>query len=67
MYHLFGVHDEPDSLVLTEDDYFDYLIGVTTNKELIPIAVRQALPTPRCCFWASGSMTGTSGWCSAAL
>jgi hypothetical protein len=43
VYHLFGVNDEPDSLVLTEDDYFDYLIGVTTNKELIPIAVRQAL------------------------
>ena len=43
VYHLFGVNDEPDSLVLTEDDYFDYLIGVTTNKDLIPIAVRQAL------------------------
>jgi CHAT domain/SIR2-like domain len=43
VYHLFGTSDEPDSLVLTEDDYFDYLIGVSTNKELIPIAVRQAL------------------------
>jgi len=43
VFHLFGVSDEPDSLVLTEDDYFDYLIGVSTNKELIPIAVRQAL------------------------
>ena len=43
VFHLFGINDEPDSLVLTEDDYFDYLIGVTTNKDLIPIAVRQAL------------------------
>lgn len=43
VYHLFGTYDEPDSLVLTEDDYFDYLIGVTTNKELVPIVVRQAL------------------------
>jgi SIR2-like domain len=43
VYHLFGMNDETDSLVLTEDDYFDYLIGVTTNKDLIPIAVRQAL------------------------
>ena len=25
VYHLFGIHDEPDSMVLTEDDYFDYL------------------------------------------
>jgi hypothetical protein len=43
VYHLYGTFDEPDSLVLTEDDYFDFLIGVTNNKDLIPIAVRQAL------------------------
>ncbi len=43
VYHLFGIAEEPDSVVLTEDDYFDYLIGVSTNKELIPIAVRKAL------------------------
>jgi hypothetical protein len=43
VYHLFGIFDELESLVLTEDDYFDYLIGVSSNKELIPIAVRQAL------------------------
>ena len=30
-------------MVLTEDDYFDYLIGVTRNRELIPPAVRRAL------------------------
>jgi len=43
VYHLFGHFRAPDSLVLTEDDYFDYLIGVTTNKDLIPEAVRGAL------------------------
>lgn len=43
VYHLFGTFEEPDSLVLTEDDYFDFLIGVSTNKQLIPIAVREAL------------------------
>ncbi|WP_129626088.1 CHAT domain-containing protein [Candidatus Oscillochloris fontis] len=43
VYHLFGILDEPDSLVLTEDDYFNYLIGVTSNRELIPDAVRRAL------------------------
>ena len=32
-----------ESLVLTEDDYFDYLIGVTSNKDLIPAVVRRAL------------------------
>ena len=43
VYHLFGRLGEPDSLVLTEDDYFDYLIGVTSNNDLIPEAVRLAL------------------------
>ncbi|HET9222790.1 MAG TPA: CHAT domain-containing protein [Roseiflexaceae bacterium] len=43
VYHLFGRLQEPDSLVLTEDDYFNYLIGVTSNKDLIPDSVRRAL------------------------
>jgi hypothetical protein len=43
LFHLFGRIEEPDSLVLTEDDYFDYLIGVSRNKELIPIPVREML------------------------
>ncbi|MCP4285190.1 MAG: CHAT domain-containing protein, partial [Gammaproteobacteria bacterium] len=43
IYHLFGSLEEPRSLVLTEDDYFDYLIGVTGNKDLIPAIVRRAL------------------------
>ncbi len=43
VYYLFGRLSEPDSLVLTEDDYFDFLIGVTGNKDLIPVAVRRAL------------------------
>ena len=43
VYHVFGQLREPDSLVLTEDDYFNYLIGATRNKDLIPTEVRQAL------------------------
>jgi hypothetical protein len=43
IYHLFGSLEEPYSLVLTEDDYFEYLIGVTGNKDLIPAVVRRAL------------------------
>jgi hypothetical protein len=43
VYHLFGKLDEPDSVVLTEDDYFDFLIGVTGNKDLIPPVIRRAL------------------------
>ncbi|MGH2522794.1 MAG: SIR2 family NAD-dependent protein deacylase, partial [Anaerolineales bacterium] len=43
VYHLFGHLSEPYSVVLTEDEYFDYLIGVARNKDLIPEAVRAAL------------------------
>jgi hypothetical protein len=43
VYHLFGRLRYPESLVLTEDDYFDYLIRATSNKELIPKPVRRAL------------------------
>jgi hypothetical protein len=43
VYYLFGRLDDPRSLVLTEDDYFDYLIGLTQNNERIPGVVRRAL------------------------
>lgn len=43
IFHLFGSVENEDSLVLTEDDYFDYLIGATRNRELIPPAIRAAL------------------------
>jgi hypothetical protein len=43
VYHLFGRLDVPDSIVLTEDDFFDFLIGVTRNRDLIPSAVRRSL------------------------
>jgi len=42
VYHLFGHLARPRSLVLTEDDYFDFLIGVTRDKDLVPVGVRRA-------------------------
>jgi hypothetical protein len=43
VFHIFGNVAAPDSLVLTEDDYLDYLISVTEDKSLIPLPVRGAL------------------------
>lgn len=43
VFHLFGRVAEPNSLVITEDNYFDYLAGMTRNKDLIPEVVRDAL------------------------
>ena len=35
VYHVFGCFDHPDDMVLTEDDFFDYLI-VTSRLQLQP-------------------------------
>jgi hypothetical protein len=42
VYHLFGHLTRQRSLVLTEDDYFDFLIGVTRDRDLVPPLVRRA-------------------------
>ncbi len=44
VYHAFGAFgkDADDTLVLTEDDYFDFLIGTSSDK-LVPSEVESAL------------------------
>jgi hypothetical protein len=43
IFHLFGRVDVPESLVLTEDDFFDYLIAISLERERIPPVIREAL------------------------
>ncbi|HAE59183.1 MAG TPA: hypothetical protein DCG54_06675 [Anaerolineae bacterium] len=43
VYHLFGLLSEPESLVLTEDDTFEFLIGITRHMKNIPSQVGRAL------------------------
>ncbi|MCP4654166.1 MAG: CHAT domain-containing protein [bacterium] len=42
VYHVFGVLGKPNSMVLTEDDFFDFLIA-TSEYKLMPTEVRGAL------------------------
>ncbi len=42
VHHVFGVFDDPDSLVLTEDEFFDYLIEAS-KYELLPQVVTGTL------------------------
>jgi len=42
VYHLFGRFDFPESLVIREDHYFDYLVGVAKNWSQVPVKVREA-------------------------
>jgi hypothetical protein len=43
VFHLHGHSQVPESLVLTEDDYLDFLVNLSSLPNLIPAAVRGAL------------------------
>jgi hypothetical protein len=43
VYHIFGHLKLPESLVITEDDYLDYVIGVKDNWDLLPESLKGAL------------------------
>jgi hypothetical protein len=43
VYHLYGHLNTPDSLVLSEDNYFDFLIGYIRYKNNIPPIIRDTL------------------------
>ncbi len=44
VFHVFGLLAWPDTLVVAEDDYFKFLIGVTSQRDTkVPAVVRSAL------------------------
>jgi hypothetical protein len=43
VYHLFGRLETPRSLVLTEDDYFEWMAAWQTRRKAIPPVVRDSL------------------------
>lgn len=43
VYHLFGRLHDPDSIVLTEDDYLEWLTAWTDRRSIIPPAVLASL------------------------
>jgi hypothetical protein len=43
VFHLHGHFDVPDSLVLTEDDYLDFLVSVSRDDGLLPHQIQKAL------------------------
>jgi len=50
VYHLFGMENYRDTVVLSEDDYMNFLITVTEefdSPDLYPSPLRMALPTAR--------------------
>lgn len=43
VFHAFGAIDVPESIVITEDDYFDFMVAVSRDQSLVPTPVRRAL------------------------
>jgi len=43
VYHIFGVFRKPDTMVLTEDDFFDYLIASSRLNLLLPALVSKLM------------------------
>jgi hypothetical protein len=54
VYHLHGHHAAEESLVLTEDDYIEFLVQASKNKNLLPAAVREALSSRMLLFIGYG-------------
>lgn len=43
VFHLHGHDQVPESLVLTEDDYLDFLVSISRDDQLLPHRVRRCL------------------------
>ncbi|HVN56187.1 MAG TPA: CHAT domain-containing protein [Anaerolineaceae bacterium] len=43
VYHLFGHINQTASIVLSEDDYLDFLIGLARNRDLVPGIVKEVM------------------------
>jgi SIR2-like protein len=41
VYHLHGIIDKPQSMVLTEDDYVNFLVALSSNNNIISPAIRR--------------------------
>jgi hypothetical protein len=54
VYHLFGLLENVDSLVLTEDDYFQWLAAWIDKKQAIPGLVRKAMTNSSMMFLGYG-------------
>jgi hypothetical protein len=50
VFHLHGHDEVPESLVLTEDDYLDFLVNVSKDPQIIPRRIEKALASTALLF-----------------
>ena len=54
VFHLHGHLDELKSMVLTEDDYLDFLVQITTDQKILPPRIREAFADSTLLFLGYG-------------
>jgi hypothetical protein len=54
VFHILGTLAAPDSIVIAEDEYFDFLAEVSRNRDLIPGPVKEALADSSLLFLGFG-------------
>jgi SIR2-like domain len=54
VFHLHGHLDELRSMVLTEDDYLDFLVQITTDQKILPPRIREAFADSTLLFLGYG-------------
>ena len=54
VFHILGTLDAPESIVIAEDEYFDFLAEVSRNRDLIPGPVKEALADSSLLFLGFG-------------
>ena len=50
VFHLHGHYNIAESMVLTEDDYLDFLIHISEDEKLIPLRIRRAMTSSSLLF-----------------
>lgn len=50
VFHLHGHTEVEDSMVLTEDDYLDFLISISQDQDLLPLLIREAFASTSLLF-----------------
>jgi hypothetical protein len=50
VFHLHGTLEEVESMVLTEDDYLDFLMYISEDKDLIPARIEEAFASSSMLF-----------------
>ncbi len=60
VYHLHGNFTDENSLVLTEDDYLNFLVAVSEVSTLIPSYIERALAPDRVCLFIGYSLEDMS-------